>query len=99
MTYEYELIGGLHDQGDGKVYRRGDHLESGLELDKLHPGKFRRMGAGGVAAAEPEKKPADSLDGMTVAQLREFAEGEEIDLGSATKKSEIVKTIRAASWD
>lgn len=37
-----------------------------------------------------------SLDGMTVAQLKEFAEENGIDIGGATKKQEIIDAIVAA---
>jgi len=36
----------------------------------------------------------DGLDGMTISELRKFAEEEEIDLGSAVRKDEILKEIR-----
>ncbi len=37
-----------------------------------------------------------SLEKMTVAQLKEYAEQKEIDLGEATKKADILKTIQTA---
>lgn len=37
-----------------------------------------------------------SLDGMTVAQLKEFAEENGIDIGGATKKQDIIDAIVAA---
>jgi hypothetical protein len=36
------------------------------------------------------------LDSMTIPELRKFALEEDIDLGTATKKEEIVNTIRSA---
>lgn len=37
-----------------------------------------------------------NLDGMTVAQLKEFAKENGIDIGDATKKQDIIDTIVAA---
>lgn len=39
---------------------------------------------------------SDDLDGRTVAQLREYAAGQAIDLAGAKKKPQIVAAIRAA---
>jgi len=38
----------------------------------------------------------ENLDGMSIAELKELAEGEEIDLAGATKKADIVARIKAA---
>lgn len=38
-----------------------------------------------------------NLDGMTVAQLKEFAKENGIDIGEATKKQEIIDAIAAAA--
>lgn len=38
-----------------------------------------------------------NLDGMTVAQLKEFAKENGIDIGEATKKQDIIDTIVAAA--
>ena len=47
----------------------------------------------GKAENEPEQ---DELDGMTVNELRAYAETVGIDLGRLTKKSEIINAIREA---
>lgn len=39
----------------------------------------------------------DGLDEMTVAKLRQFASDQQIDLGNATKKDEIISILRAAA--
>ncbi len=41
-------------------------------------------------------KDDDSLDGKTVAELRELAEADEIDIGDATKKADIIAAIELA---
>lgn len=50
--------------------------------------------AGGDA---PSGDDAVDLDSMTVAQLREYAEAGKIDLGTVTRKQEIIDLIRAAA--
>lgn len=42
----------------------------------------------------PETENDDRLSSMTVTKLREFAEGEGIDLGTSMLKNEILETIR-----
>lgn len=49
-----------------------------------------------VEAEEPAEDDGDELDGMTVAELRELAEEEEVDLSGVHLKAEIVEKIRAA---
>jgi hypothetical protein len=46
-----------------------------------------------------EEDEGDDFDAMTVAQLKERAEADGIDLGEATKKADIIAKIRAASVD
>ncbi len=43
----------------------------------------------------PNEVQLDSLGGMTVDELRKFADEEEIDLGNVTRKDDILKAIRA----
>jgi hypothetical protein len=64
-----------------------------------------RLVAAGVLASDPEDTegedpvdtdPADDcLDGMTVAQLTELANGEGVDLTGLTLKADIIAAIRA----
>lgn len=47
-----------------------------------------------------DKEPGEenfNLDGMTVAQLKEFAKESGIDIGEATKKQDIIDAIAAAA--
>lgn len=51
-----------------------------------------------TSAPTPEPPPAGAPDdSWTVAQLRDFAAREEIELGAATKKADILAVIAAAS--
>ena len=45
---------------------------------------------------QPEQEQPDILDGMTVAQLKEYARENGIDLGNAKKKADILATIKNA---
>lgn len=47
-----------------------------------------------------DKEPGEesfNLDGMTIAQLKEFAKENGIDIGEATKKQDIIDAIAAAA--
>ena len=98
--YQFELLAGGHVGEDGTRYGRGDRVSSKLELDKrFGSDKFRRIVENGESVAPPpvQSDVVDeklNLDAMTVQQLRDFAEQEEIDLEGATKKADIVAVIR-----
>ncbi len=49
-----------------------------------------------AAVSSPPEKPGKpgNLESMTINQLREHAEAEEIDLGGASDRGEIIKAIR-----
>lgn len=106
--YRFELLGGTHTQGDGVIYKRGDTVASELELDVLHgSNKFRRLSedtrpSSPPPATVPEEADAADLsflDGMSLKELREYAEQEEIDLGDAKRKQDVLKVItEAVGW-
>lgn len=48
------------------------------------------------AEDEPEAEPETDLTKMTVDELKAFAEANEIDLGDATKKADILSAIELA---
>lgn len=92
----YKILTGVHYEGkgaDGKplaYYRggpNGDTFQS--EADIL------RHNVPGVAPRfELVGESVDNLETQTVKQLRELAEAEEIDLGAASRKDDIVAAIR-----
>lgn len=43
----------------------------------------------------PDEEPAYNFDEMTVAELKEFAKANEIDLGEATRKADIIEVLKA----
>ena len=93
--HTFKLLGGTFTPAKGTIYKRGDVFESEKELDKIHTNKFQRMEK--VVVEVPVKDDTDEFSGMTVAELKKFAEGEEIELGSATRKESILKVIRDAT--
>ncbi|MHC4686854.1 MAG: hypothetical protein ACYTEW_21470 [Planctomycetota bacterium] len=85
----FKLLRGIHSEGD-RTYHPGDVIDSASDLSKHNRENSTRFellpgGATGVA---------DGLESMTVAQLRQHAEAEEIDLGDATKRAEILALCR-----
>ncbi len=48
-----------------------------------------------VSQQQQQSEPAsDGLDGLTIEELRKFAAEEEVDLGDAKKKEDIIEAIR-----
>lgn len=79
---------------DGRVRRNQP-----LTLDQ---GEFDRLKALGLVEKATTKgkgtapQPVDDLDEKSVADLRELAAAETVDLGEATKKADVITAIRAA---
>jgi len=89
----YRLLAGSHNEG-GRTYNRGDVIESKSELDvKFGRNKFEKLVSNPKFVADTTNQ-ADTLESMTVAQLKTLAEDEEIDLGGVTSKADILKCIR-----
>lgn len=92
-----------------RMYSPGESVESDRDLCKLfnRPGsiKFERLPdppqaqsfQGQQNAVATAVKESPDLDGMTVRDLQALAEEEEIDLGGAKTKDQMVKTIRQAT--
>lgn len=95
---KFQILHGTHTEW-GKTYKRGQIIESMSDLDRFNkPGarKFRRLDAlpEPITDVPVNNKPTDTYDEMTIDELRAWAEGEEIDLGGATKKADIIKVLR-----
>jgi len=86
------LLAGIH-QDSGKTYRPGDIIETDKDLMRLNRG-FQKIEKLTEAVPISEMPTDDDLSRMTVVSLRELAEREEIDLGDATLKTDILETIR-----
>ena len=89
------------------VYRKGDIIETDFDLLSFNQGpramKFEMVDAVGrplarrVQKAPPKKIVSnDGLDDLTVEDLKAVAAEEGIEIGSETRKKEIIKLIRAA---
>lgn len=97
---KYKVLRGRHAEY-GRVYDIGDIVDSRSDLDvlnSLNSQKFEYIGPGTYSKTSSTESEAgqDSLDSMTVAQLKELAEGEEIDLDGATRRDEILTIIKEA---
>lgn len=85
------------------VHQPGDIVE-GVDLDRRHPNKFVALdpytAAPVSAPKKTEKAKTDldkeygNLDQMDLSELKEVAASEEIDLGTATTKAEVLKKLR-----
>lgn len=72
--------------------------EIGFEAEEGSLDAKSLLAAGYVQKAlpEPPPPPAPSLEDMTLKQLLEYAEAEEIDTGGAVKKADVLAAIVAA---
>lgn len=107
---KFRVLRGIHSEG-GVTYEAGGIVDSSTNLLRMNsPGsvKFVKVGQEPVlaSASEPLQSPdqliptaGDSLDAMTVAELREFAREEGIDLEGANRKDQIIEAIRAATQE
>jgi len=93
---KFKLLSGIHNEG-GNTYYAGDIIDSKSDLLKHNvSGSSPRYEKAAESTPSSVQSRTDQLDAMTVSQLREFAEAEEIDLGEATKKAEILAVIYAS---
>lgn len=74
---KFEVLAGKHSHDDGRVYRKGDVVTSGTDLDALFRNKFRRLheaenGGGSTrAAAPPEADKAPKRKKVKLAKKKE----------------------------
>lgn len=95
---------GRRQTSSQRLYKPGETVESDRDLAKLfnHPGsiKFERLPDPPQSTAQPAvavaERPDVDLDSMTLRDLQALAETEEIDLGGAKTKDQMVKVIRQA---
>lgn len=111
VTKRFRLLVGRHGEGDRR-YKPGDVIETKSDLLKLNsPGSTKFALLESVPVAEPHEakksgkksKKAEpvhgsaTLDAMSIEELQAMAEAEEIDLGGATRKDEIIDIILEAT--
>lgn len=106
MATKYKLLGGMHSEtmenGTSVIVRKGETFTS--QHDDLHlkfgRDKFYLIGESAVVEQEQEEEePSQNtidFNSMTVAELRTYAEDNEIDLEGATKKDDIILAIKVA---
>lgn len=90
---QFKMLRGSYEDKNKDRFEPGDTIETKIDLnEKFDPAKemFER---------QPDFVPItnvneDGLDNLTVEGLKKMAEEEEIDLGEATLKADILQTIR-----
>lgn len=105
--YTFKLVKGSHYEGagkDGKLYKKGDLIETGIDLAERFntPGNLKFIpcedGEPVIDVDDPDELPTDDegnilFEKMTVAKLKRFAEENEVDIGDASTKAELVKAL------
>ncbi len=92
---KFRLLRGIHNEG-GNTYFPGEVVDSKSDLlEHNSPGstRFEKVSEDTHASTDPD---VGQLEGMTVVQLRELAQFEEVDLGTATRKDEIINVLQSA---
>ncbi len=97
---KYKLLTGMHNE-KGVTYIAGaegqDIIETDKDLTKITNGVHPRFQLISDLEGAEQRVPADvfraEMRSKTVAELRKFADEEEIDLGEATRKEEIFNII------
>jgi len=100
----YRLLRGIHVHGQN-TYSPGAVIDTAQNLLRLNaPGsiRFERV----YEEEEPtpvettpeptEEEPTDDLEALTLAELRDLAEAEEVDLGDAKRKADVLEVLRRA---
>lgn len=111
-TRTYRVLRGRHNEGNVTYYKGGpdgDVFESNKDILALNGSvptkKFelvtstvQKVSTKDTEAGEtaPQTVPDDGLEHMTIEELRRHASAEGISLHGATKKEDILATIRAA---
>lgn len=102
LSYETQgnALIGVHHTGAYSHASAETHMIVGCDLlaevlDYIVIASFGASGAS-VAALNDDVPVGDELSAMTVAQLKEYAKANGIDLGDATRKDDILTAIRAA---
>ncbi len=107
--FRFRVLRGSHAEG-GKVYKQGSIVDSKSDLRKHNRHNSQKFlfisevdedtpPAEEQEAEEQEKGRTDSddtLESMTLSELRAHAAAEEIDTHSARTKAELIAAIRAA---
>lgn len=79
----------------GEVFTVADDVKLGSWMEPIHPLDHDADGRKGGSLPSD----ADGFDGMTIPELKAYAESKGIDLGDATRKADIIAAIELASED
>jgi len=96
-TYKFKLLTGVHAEA-GKVYRKGDIIETSSDLLKLNDPQSPRFESldDVVETKESVDQDLDGLDEMTYTELKNYAKEGGIEVSGATTKAKLIKLIREA---
>lgn len=98
---KFRVKAGCHQESDGKMYRAGETFESDKDrAAQFGHDKFERVHdfsqAQGAVATKTVFITEATLKGMSIAELQSLAAEEEINVGSAKTKDELVKVIKTS---
>lgn len=91
-----KVIRSFTDKYTGELYRKGDMLDITEEryAEIMSVGQLLWPIEHDNADSDPEK-PDDGFEGMTVSQLKEYADQTyKLTFGNGTKKAEIIEELR-----
>ena len=87
--------------GKAVRYKRGDIIETDIDLAKrLGESKFQRLRPDELGEEPQEDEVVqDTFSSMSVKEIRKFADDEELDLGDAKSRPEVLAAVRKAVAD
>lgn len=99
---KFRVKAGSHIENNGKAYKAGDTFEANVDrVAQFGHDKFERVhdfdqpSQGGVVTKTVFVTEA-TLKGMTLAELQSLAAEEEVAIGNAKTKEELVKVLKGA---
>lgn len=98
LSAAYLNGGGYVDAGASVEVGEAKHQiteERAVDIQRGLRGEISEVEATDEDEDEGDRDEGDGLDAFTVTELKKYATDENIDLGSATKKQEILTAIRA----
>lgn len=90
---KFRVLNGSH-RAKGQTFSKGSIVESTIDLVKLHGRDKYELVSSNSETASLQEPEGDDYDHMTVAQLKEVAEQDEIDISGAKNKAEIIAILR-----
>lgn len=94
----YEIVEELKELSEDKEAALVDNDKDLETSDKSEEVEANEAPEINETSEAEEGHSTDELEKMTVAELKVFAENNDIDLGGATKKADILKVITGRVW-